>query len=352
MHSCGVLEQSSYPGTVHQAPIAVSYSVVTGEVFAAHDDPGHPESQARLRAALAGVPSDARRITPERAAPEDLARVHTPRYITAIRSFCRECPLGRACYIDPDTYAASGSFDAALYAVGAVWQAVERALDGEHSFALVRPPGHHAMPARAMGFCLFNNVAVATAKALREVDRVVVVDWDLHHGNGTQAAFYTTDRVLYCSVHQMGLFPGTGWPEERGAGRGVGYTINAPLESGSTGADYALVFRKIVVPAIRRFEPGLVVVSAGQDAAFDDPLGSMALCPGDFGALTGMLADMGFGALALALEGGYGRSHAEAIGAIVAALDGARFTPEGGEPKASTRLLVEAYAEEDGAILI
>ena len=325
-------------------------SVVTGDLFAAHNDPDHPESEARLKAALAGVPGGARRIAPEQALPGDLALVHTHRHIAAIRSLCRACPPGRACYIDPDTYVTRGSFDTALYAAEAAWQAVEQALGGEHSFALVRPPGHHAMPDRAMGFCLFNNVAVATARALREVDRVAIVDWDLHHGNGTQVAFYTSDRVLYCSVHQMGVFPGTGWPEEQGSGPGVGYTINAPLESGSTGADYALVFRRIFLPAIRRFEPDLVVVSAGQDAAFDDPLGSMLLRPDDFGVLTGMLLEARPGALALALEGGYGRSHAAAIGSIFAALDGARFTPREGVPKASTRLLVEAYTGAGHAV--
>ncbi len=320
-------------------------SIVTGDIFAGHDHPGHPESQARLEAALAGVPADARRIAPEPATPGDLARVHARRHIEAVRSFCSECPPGRACYLDSDTYVTRQSFGAALHAAGAAWQAAERALDGEHCFALVRPPGHHAGADRAMGFCLFNNAAVAAAKALESVDRVAIVDWDLHHGNGTQAIFYASNRVLYCSVHQAGLFPGTGWAEERGAGPGVGYTLNAPLAAGSTGTDYALVFREVFVPALVRFRPDLIVVSAGQDALFDDPLGSMRLLPDDFGVLTGMLADTGRAGLALVLEGGYGRSHAKAVGAIVAALDGTRSTPRGGEAKASTRLLVEAYAD-------
>ena len=329
-------------------PVTMPYSIVTGDVFAGHDDPDHPESQARLEAALGGVPADARCIAPEQATPRDLARVHTHRHIAVVRSLCRECPAGRTCYLDSDTYVTHGSFDAALYAVGATSLAVERALDGEHSFALVRPPGHHAAPDRAMGFCLFNNAAVAAARALREVDRVAILDWDVHHGNGTQAAFYGSDRVLYCSVHQAGLFPGTGWLNERGAGPGVGYTVNVPLESGSTGADYALVFREVFVPVIRRFEPDLVVVSAGQDALADDPLGSMLLRPDDFGALTGMLAEAGCGALALTLEGGYGRSHAGAVRAICTALDGTHFTPGGGEAKASTRLLVKAMSRSRG----
>ncbi|MDV4342357.1 histone deacetylase [Methanoculleus sp. YWC-01] len=324
----------------------MSYSVVTGDLFAGHDAPGHPESQARLDAALAGVPTEARRIAPAKATVKDLARVHTNRHIEAVRSFCRECPPGRACYLDPDTYVTRQSFDTALYAAGAAWQAVERALDGEHCFALVRPPGHHATPDRAMGFCLFNNVAVATVRALNEISRVAIVDWDLHHGNGTQAAFYTSDRVLYCSVHQAGIFPGTGWPEEQGAGPGAGYTVNAPLAAGSAGADYALVFREVFIPAIQQFRPDVMVVSAGQDTLFDDPLGSMLLRPGDFGVLTGMLVDASSQALALVLEGGYGRSHAEVVRTICAALDGARFVPEAGRPKESTRLLVEAYAGE------
>jgi len=305
------------------------YSVVTGDLFAGHDAPGHPESQARLDAVLAGVPAGARRIAPEQATPDDLTPVHTRRHIEYVRSFCRECPPGRVCYIDADTYVTCGSFDAALYAAGAAWQAAERAISGEHCFALARPPGHHAGPDRAMGFCLFNNVAVAAARALREVDRVAVVDWDLHHGNGTQEIFYESERVLFCSVHQAGLFPGTGWPEERGTGPGAGYTVNAPLEPGSTGADYALVFRKVFIPVLRRFGPDVILVSAGQDALAGDPLGSMLLEPADYGVFTGMLVDASPAALALVLEGGYGRLHRAAIEAIFAALDGVRFKPGG-----------------------
>lgn len=203
-------------------------SVVTGDSFAAHDDPDHPESEARLKAALIGVPDGVKRIAPEQAPPEDLALVHTPKHIATIHSLCRACPPGEACYLDPETYVTRGSFDAALYAVGATQQAVEQALSGEHSFAMVRPPGHHATPDRAMGFCLFNNIAIATARALREVDRIAIVDWDLHHGNGTQAAFYTSDRVLYCSVHEMGFFRGPGGRRSRDPARVLGIPSTRP----------------------------------------------------------------------------------------------------------------------------
>lgn len=209
------------------------------------------------------------------------------------------------CFLDVNTYVTCHSFDAASYAAGSTFAAVERTLDGEHLFALVRPPGHHAEPDRAMGFCIFNNAAVAAAKALSSVDRVAILDWDLHHGNGTQTAFYGSDRVLYCSVHEENSFPKTGWVDEigTGAGRG-GYTLNAPLAAGSTIADYALVFDEVFVPAITRFRPDALIVSAGQDGLADDEHGRMNLEPDDYGVLAGMLIDGTDLPLALTLEGG------------------------------------------------
>ncbi|MDN7012637.1 histone deacetylase [Methanoculleus sp. FWC-SCC3] len=297
-------------------------SVIYGDVFTRHDMEAHPESGARLRAALSGIPKNVRWRAPVRATETDLARVHDPRYIRWVR----EMATG-TCFLDVNTYVTCHSFDAASYAAGSTFAAVERTLDGEHLFALVRPPGHHAEPDRAMGFCIFNNAAVAAAKALQSVDRVAILDWDLHHGNGTQTAFYGSDRVLYCSVHEENSFPKTGWVDEIGTGRGRGYTLNAPLRAGSTIADYAQVFEEIFVPAIARFRPDVLIISAGQDSLADDEHGRMNLEPEDYGVLAGMLVDGTDLPLALTLEGGYGPSIGEAIRAIFEALAGKRFEP-------------------------
>lgn len=282
----------------------------------------HPESGSRLRAALSGVPDNVRWRAPVQATEEDLERVHLPRYVRWVREMARG-----TCFLDLNTYVTCHSFEAASCAAGSTYAAVERALEGEHLFALVRPPGHHAEPDRAMGFCIFNNAAVAAAKALLSVDRVAILDWDLHHGNGTQKAFYGSDRVLYCSVHEENSFPKTGWVDEIGTGAGRGYTLNAPLQAGCTIADYQLIFREIFIPAIIRFRPDVLIISAGQDALGDDEHGRMNLVPDDYGTLTGMLVDGTDLPLALTLEGGYGPSLGEAIAAIFRALRGERPVP-------------------------
>jgi len=318
-------------------------SVITSDLFSAHDMPQHPENNARLLRALTGVPPDVPRYPPDKALQEDVERVHRPEYIALLADACNR--TGTFSMLDPDTYITHASFDVALYAAGGAIGATERALSGEHCFALVRPPGHHAERDHAMGFCLLNNVAIAAARALHKVERVAIVDWDVHHGNGTQQAFYDSDRVLYCSVHRGHYYPYSGRTDERGSGPGEGFTLNAPLDPGATIADYDAVFREVFVPAIRKFRPGLLLVSAGQDILFDDPLGGMELYPADLGLLTWRLLKAGNGLpLALVLEGGYGPSHGAAIGEIFRVLGGGTPGMIEREPEEGTRRIIEALA--------
>ncbi|HVP25952.1 MAG TPA: histone deacetylase [Methanomicrobiales archaeon] len=316
-------------------------SVITSDLFSAHDMPGHPESQARLLGALSGVPPGIRRYPPEKALLEDLYRVHTPEYVNMLGEACRRTRTFTM--LDPDTYITRDSFDVAILAAGGAIGAAERALEGEHCFALVRPPGHHAERDRAMGFCLLNNVAIAAARALATVDRVAIVDWDIHHGNGTQQAFYDSDRVLYCSIHRGHYYPYSGRTDERGSGAGEGFTLNAPLAPGATIADYDAVFAEAFVSAIRKFRPNLLLVSAGQDVLSDDPLGGMDLYPSDLGLLTWRLLKAVSGLpIALVLEGGYGPSHGAAIGEIFRVLGGGNPKMIGGEPGDETLRVIGA----------
>jgi len=297
----------------------------------------HSECNARLMMAISGVPDWAEVLEPFPATEPDLERVHKPHYIRMIRELCA---IGGKRYIDMNTYLTEETFQVASFAAGSAIGAVQRTLKGENSFAFVRPPGHHAEPDKAMGFCIFNNVAIAAAHALETGKKVAIIDWDLHHGNGTQKMFYSSDRVLFCSIHQVNSFPRTGWVDEIGAGNGKGYTLNAPIREGSTLSDYLYVFNGIFLPAIKKFAPDVVIISAGFDALSDDPMGGMKLTPDDFGVLTYITANSVKVPLALVLEGGYGPSLGPAVSSIFNALDGLCPEYNPGEAKDSTKRVV------------
>ncbi len=281
--------------------------------FAKHDEPSHVENQRRLAAVDAAL--EASGLLQERTAPvfpratvEQLARVHEPGYIAALE---RASDRGGG-WIDSDTYVGPDSFDVARLAAGAAVAAVDAALDGEskRGFVLARPPGHHARPATGMGFCLFDTIAVGAARALdRGIERIAIVDWDVHHGNGTQEIFYDTDQVFFCSIHQWPLYPGTGAASETGRDAGGGFTLNVPLAAGAGNERYSTVFDDALLPRLRVYEPELVLVSAGYDCHRDDPLGGMRVDEDGFEAMTRRLVDLAEtfadGRIVLVLEGGY-----------------------------------------------
>ncbi|WP_235855553.1 histone deacetylase family protein [Methanofollis fontis] len=301
----------------------------------AHPCSRHAETGARLREVMGGIPPDIPVRAPTAVTSAEIELVHDRSYVRWIREMARGDR-----FLDDNTYVTAATFDVALTAAGSAHAAAVRAMEGENCFALVRPPGHHAEPDRQMGFCIFNNAAVAAAMSLQEgLERIVILDWDLHHGNGTQRIFYGEERVLFLSIHQRNSFPGTGWPEEIGSGRGRGYTINAPIRSGSTVADYVWILEEVFLPAIRTHRPDLLILSAGQDALYDDPHGRMRLTPSDYGVLTSRLLSLDL-PTALVLEGGYGPSHGKAIAAIFSALKGSRAEmPDNLRPSADTKNL-------------
>jgi acetoin utilization deacetylase AcuC-like enzyme len=269
----------------------------------------HPERPARLEAVLAGIHAGAdteaiAHLEPRLATTAELARVHDPIYLDRLEAFC----AGGGGRLDADTGASAASWDAARYAAGAGLAAVlalERG-EGVAAFCALRPPGHHAVPDRAMGFCLLNNVAVCAAQLRDRGERVLVVDWDAHHGNGTQAIFWTDPEVLYVSVHEWPLYPGTGALDERGGGAGAGTTVNFPLPAGATGDVYLDAIDTVVAPLVERFAPTWVLVSAGYDAHRADPLTDLGLTSGDYADLTARIRSLAPpGRLVLFLEGGY-----------------------------------------------
>lgn len=275
----------------------------------------HPESPRRLKAILDRLESSGMldrlvKVEAVRADDDWIATVHERTYIERLR---RMAPTSGHASLDPDTTLSPGTLQAAYLAVGGCLAAADAIMKGEISqaFCAVRPPGHHAEADRAMGFCFFNNIAIAARYLQRayEIQRVLIVDWDVHHGNGTQHTFYKDSSVLFFSTHQYPHYPGTGRVEERGEGSGEGMTVNVPMRAGQGDQAYEDVFHKVLIPAADQFRPDFVLISAGFDAHRDDPLASMGLTEDGYAALTRIVADIARrhaqGRLLSSLEGGY-----------------------------------------------
>jgi len=340
----------------------MSVTVFTSPRFADHlTPPGHPERVERFEV-MQAIASEFRQgggevRDPRAATRQELTRVHQAEYVGLIAE-----TAGRATALDADTFTSPDTFDVACLAAGAAISAVDFVLDEpeapeapephrgsratdapgllreagpagtrpeekRRALAMIRPPGHHAETDRAMGFCFFNNVAVAAAHArARGLQRVAIVDYDVHHGNGTQWSFYTNPAVLFVSSHQFPYYPGTGAATEIGRHDGTGFTINLPIAAGGTDADYEMVYARVAIPALQQFRPELILISAGYDAYMDDPLGGMRLSSSCFGRLTSMIVDVADavcgGRVVAVTEGGYNlQGLAEGLRETIAALD-------------------------------
>jgi acetoin utilization deacetylase AcuC-like enzyme len=292
----------------------MSVGLVYDPIYLGHDTGDHVENGRRVERTmeLLGTSKLTRQlvpIAPEPAAMEDLLRVHSAQHVARVD---RSASEGGG-WLDGDTMTSPGSYEAALYAAGGVARATEEVIKGgvESAFALVRPPGHHATRTDAMGFCLFNNVAIAARVAVQKLglERVLIVDFDVHHGNGTQDIFYSDAQVVYVSTHQYPLYPGTGRVEEAGVAAGRDHTVNIPLPPWSGDREYLLAFEQIIVPVARRFQPEIILVSAGYDAHWADNISSMQVTVGGYARMATILKQLAMelcqGRLMFALEGGY-----------------------------------------------
>jgi acetoin utilization deacetylase AcuC-like enzyme len=301
-------------------------AIVTNPNQALHDEAQHVERAVRLQAIDAALDASGLRrslveLTARPASEEQILAVHQRRLLEIVRWTATQPSL----WLDNDTYATPRSWEAARLSAGAAVTAVEAVVNRQvsNAFALVRPPGHHATPAQPMGFCLLNNIAIAARHAFTlGVERAAIVDYDVHHGNGTQDCFYDDGHVFFCSTHASPLYPGTGAEQEYGIESGYGTTLNLPLPYGAGDAGFAQIYDEVVLPALQRFAPEIILVSAGYDAHWDDPLGPLSLSVAGYAALTQRLAALAGaicgGRIVLVLEGGY--SLAALAGGVVAAL--------------------------------
>src|SRR2546422_8632100 len=310
------LRGEGVPGVIDVPAQSAGAQVFYDPAMLGHEPPSdHPESPKRLDAVMGTVRMLERQgrlsvATPRPATEDDILLVHTSEYVKKVRA---EIAAGRRTLSTSDTELSSGSLTAALAAAGTVVSAVDAVMNGRTrtAFCAVRPPGHHASQSRGMGFCVFNNIAVGARHARRRhrVDRILIADWDVHHGNGTQEVFWSDGAVLFFDIHQHPWYPGTGSPDEKGDGKGRGLIFNNPFPAGSGRGEILAAFRDVLVPAAERFKPQLVMISAGFDSRAGDPLGRLLLTDRDFAELTdvvlGIARQHAGGRLVSVLEGGY-----------------------------------------------
>ena len=290
-------------------------ALVYHPIYLKHDTGAHhPERASRLQSILRKLQKTPlidklKLVEPYAAGVDDISLVHGRDYISSIKDVC----AGGGGNLDPDTMVSRDSYDAALFAAGGAMKAIDIVSGGEadNAFCILRPPGHHARPLQAMGFCLFNNVAIG-ARYLQNkynIGRILIIDWDVHHGNGTEEMFYGDPTVFYMSLHQYPHYPGTGAAKDTGAGAGKGYNLNIPMQAGSGDDEYIKVFKEVIAPQVKDFRPGFILISAGFDGHRDDPLSSINLTERGYGEMTNLVREAAThyckNRIVSVLEGGY-----------------------------------------------